>query len=456
MRLGLFSVCSNNYLSLARVLMDSARAHLPAWRRHLCLADRAAGGLDPATEAFEQVESHALGIPRHDDFAFRYDIMEYNTAIKPFMFRWLFDHTDLDALVYLDPDIEIFSAFETLEGMLQEGASVVFTPHVTEPLPDDGRKPTDLDIQLAGVFNLGFLAVRRCPEARAFLDWWAAKLRRQCVSDHARGLFVDQKWCNFAPGFLPQCRVLRDPGYNVAYWNLHYRRLAREGATWRVNGRPLVFFHYSGINLSDLSTLSKHETRFGSPARVPNLPPLLERYARRIEAAGHRQTRALPYAYGAFDDGAPIHPLMRALYRETVDAAPESVPGAPFARSTLEALCRRPARALPACPEAPVTELMHSIWRQRPDVQMLFSLATRAGREGFARWFAASAKPEYGLPEWVVPDAPRARPSRRARAAACLLALARKVRWLAPGFLRRWGKRLYWKSFEPLGKGQGH
>ena len=63
----------------------------------------------------------------------RYDIMGFNTAVKPFTFLWLFENTDLDAIIYLGPDIHVYSRFGLLEEKLEQQASVVLTPHITSP-----------------------------------------------------------------------------------------------------------------------------------------------------------------------------------------------------------------------------------------------------------------------------------------------------------------------------------
>src|SRR5688572_17830907 len=127
MKIGLFTIGSKNYLSYVRTLFDSvARAH-PEYQLFLCLADRADGYFDPAAEPYTIVEAERIGISDFCDFALRYDIMELNTAIKPFMFRWMFDSTNLDAIIYLDPDIHVYSRLDHLETVLDEGASVVLT-----------------------------------------------------------------------------------------------------------------------------------------------------------------------------------------------------------------------------------------------------------------------------------------------------------------------------------------
>ena len=44
---------------------------------------------------------------------------------------------------------------------------------------------------------------------------------------------------DLAPGFVDDHLVLRDPGFNVAYWNLSQRAVRRDGAgALTVNGRP--------------------------------------------------------------------------------------------------------------------------------------------------------------------------------------------------------------------------
>ena len=77
-------------------------------------------------------------------------------------------------------------------------------------------------------------------------DWWAERLATDCLVAPERGYFVDQRWMDFAPGLIPSLPVLRDPGYNVAYWNLPSRDVSAT-AKYTVNGWPLRFFHFSGL-----------------------------------------------------------------------------------------------------------------------------------------------------------------------------------------------------------------
>src|SRR3712207_9060473 len=50
---------------------------------------------------------------------------------------------------------------------------VVLLPNLVEPLPDDGRRPTQTDVDLHGAFSLGFLAL--APEGEGVLDRWRSE-----------------------------------------------------------------------------------------------------------------------------------------------------------------------------------------------------------------------------------------------------------------------------------------
>ena len=81
-----FTICSANYVPLAKTLFKSLAEADPDTRFTLFLADRAPS--QDALEAlpFETIEAEAIGVPTFADMAFRYSIMELNTAIKPFCF----------------------------------------------------------------------------------------------------------------------------------------------------------------------------------------------------------------------------------------------------------------------------------------------------------------------------------------------------------------------------------
>ena len=314
-RFAIFTICSNNYMPAARTFLDTARQHHPEAALFVCLADRkvdSPGFYDPD---WTVVETESLDIPDFPSFAFRYDIMEMNTAVKPFMFQHLLEELGYDVALYFDPDIEIFHPLESVVGPLRDGASFLLTPHLLSPCEaSDG--PNDLTIMRAGIYNLGFLGVSRCDESKRVIDWWARRLRFQCISAQDQGIFVDQKFMDLVPGFASRAVISHDVTLNVAYWNLRQRRLEQRNNTWLVDGQPLGFFHYSGYESNKRSQLSHYATCYDGKMPEP-VERLTSGYADRLVANGYGTVPHSAYAYGRFASGTPIHPFVRKMFRES-------------------------------------------------------------------------------------------------------------------------------------------
>ncbi|MEM7225597.1 MAG: hypothetical protein AAF495_21645 [Pseudomonadota bacterium] len=383
MTISFFTLASRNYLSYAATLMQSLRAAYPEARRVIGLVDapdlQAAAGLDLAAEVLPWDE---LAIPGAETMALRYSILELNTAVKPFLFQHLLAQEGAGPVVYLDPDIVVYRRLEELERRLEAGVGLVLTPHITSGL-DDGLDPDELALLRSGVYNLGFLAVAPGVESDRLLTWWAERLQERCLVEPEAGLFVDQRWMDFAPAFHESTEILHHPGYNVAYWNLHERKLTapEAGQPWLVNGAPLAFFHFSGVVPGDPTVFSKHQNRFRpddlGPARA-----LFEDYLQRLADNRCPEIGRIPYAYGRLPSGRPLHGLLRRAGRGAGPADFE----------------QRADQADPAYgPLAPITRLMAELWRERADLQAAFDVTTALGRLAFLRWFAEFAERDLGL-----------------------------------------------------------
>lgn len=387
-----FTIVSLNYGAYARTLMESVAAAHPDWARFVLLVDRTADADGFGAGLFSTLQVEELPLPRKREFLFRYDIMELNTAVKPTMFAEL-RRRGFERVVYIDPDILVIQPLVDVVKLLDQGATAVVTPHLTAPL-DDGRHPSELEIMRAGAYNLGFLALGGTRQADAFIKWWEEKLEYGAVSDPARGLFTDQKWVDLAPGMFGGFAILRDPGYNVAYWNLPHRPVTQENGAWLAGGSALRFFHFSGFDPLNPKPFSKHQDRLTLASIGPARELALE-YAEKVLGHNYAEFRTRRYAFGTFADGTPIPSSVRALYRED-DALRALAGGDPFAVAGLFA--QGESGGLPT--------ILRALWLQHPHLQRAFPDPLESSREGYYRWFVDAGAVEMGIAQaFVLPVA---------------------------------------------------
>ncbi len=293
-----FTICSINYLAQARTLRNSLIASNPEIRFFVGLVDRLDGiSFDPEHQPdFPLVEIDKIGIDGFGEMCARYDITELNTAVKPYYFTYFWEkYPDARKVIYFDPDIIVFQPLTRLSEKLDEYEAVL-TPHLLTPL-EDRKTPNELHHLNTGIYNLGFVGMRRTEQTKQFVRWWEKKLRYECRIDLCNGLFVDQNWMNFLPVFVPETFIEKHPGFNAAYWNLHERIFSEEDNVFYVNGRfKLVFFHYSGYDPYKPGVLSKYQDRFELSERA-DLQKLFEIYRQKLIANGNGYYRRFPCAY---------------------------------------------------------------------------------------------------------------------------------------------------------------
>ncbi|MCA8901942.1 MAG: hypothetical protein KDA53_11910 [Hyphomonas sp.] len=387
MKTAIFTICSRNYLAYALTLRKSVEAAEPDCEFFIYLADEAP---EPGTAPVPNiVPVTEMGLPNLMDMAFRYTVMEFNTAIKADCLLDLLARRGFEAAIFLDPDIRLFAPLAEVHAALENGASMVLTPHIRQPLPE-GSYPDESEFLKGGVFNLGFGAFAATPESLAFIRWWAGRLHADCYSAPERGLFVDQRFVDLAPCFVENLSILRHPGYNVAYWNIANRDVTRTGEDIFVNGAPLVFFHFSGVQPGHPEVFSKHLG--GRPAEPGEaVRELVSDYLAALEAEGHDGWSRVPYAFGHFRDGSPILPPMRR-------APPAGVQPEDWFAAPDTAWWNTPAPGVDCNKGAVVTRLMAAFHALRPDLQAAFPLSSEAGRRGLGSWFRRHGAKEYGIP----------------------------------------------------------
>jgi hypothetical protein len=304
-----FTICALNYMRKALVLRESFLRHNPGRRFLILLVERKNADIEAAFPGIDLMWAEDLDIEGFLRYAFMYDIIELSTNVKAVALKKL--SGEFGKVLYLDPDIKVYSSLSGVYSELNE-ASIVVTPHTMTPVLD-GWNPNDVDFSRFGSFNLGFIGIAGDAESIRFLDWWAARCLRLGFYEPQSGLAVDQKWVDLAPAFFPGLRIIRHRGMNVAFWNLHERSLTRVSGDWMVNGTDrLCFFHFSSFNEKDPLAIAHKQNRFEKGARE-DVEPLLLDYA---DEMGKMRVPSvsMAYSFDYFATGEYITPLLRRIF----------------------------------------------------------------------------------------------------------------------------------------------
>ncbi len=379
--LNVCTIIAKNYVAHARVLARSlARTH-PGTRLWTLVIDDFDGYLESTREPFHILTPWEVGCEPFTEMALRYSVLELSTAVKPWLLRHLMEKTG-EPVTYLDPDIEIYGSLEPL-AELADRHGVVLIPHNIEPIPQDDLNPSQVDIMIAGIYNLGYVSLAPRTEVDRLLDWWAERLRRDCRVDPVWGYFVDQRWFDLAPGFLSDLAIVREPEYNVAYWNLQERKLSYEGGRYLADGRPLAFFHFSGFDPTHPLVLSRHQNRIDVTAD-PLLGGLLGGYADRVLAEGYADSRQWPYSYAALGDGTRLDNTLRSLYDDFASENGEGLPS-PFTLDGARIFERWVREQAPGAP-AGVSRVLARVYERRSDLWSAYNTRSGVDGAGLLRW----------------------------------------------------------------------
>ncbi len=472
------TIIAANYIAEARVLARSFVEHHPGERLQVLVIDDRQGRIRSEDEPFDVVRPSELPMSERQfhDMATCFDVMELATAVKPSLLLRLLERGDGRPTIYLDPDILVLAPLDQV-AELATVHPIVLTPHTSLPMSRDGKKPSEFDILSSGTWNLGFAAVNG--EADAVLRWWAERLRFDALVDHANMRFTDQRWIDLVPAYF-DVHPLRDPGYNVAYWNADQRPIAWSGGRYLVGGRPLRFFHFSGFDPRRPHVLSKHQ---GDRPRVllseqPGLARLCRDYADRLTRDGIAEGRRTPYGWERLPDGTKLTPRMRHIYRSALmDFEASGVgepPPDPFDARAGDALVRWLASPDPENRMAPqIPRFFWDIYGGRGDLRAAFPLAgsTQGGR--FRTWLWEFGRHEeeiphpildaaFGGPTWPRPIEPAWAPSESLRPGYLVTGYLRaelgvgEAARLAVDSMRRAGIPYGTNNFDLTASRQGH
>lgn len=409
------TVVTQSYLPQARVLARSFLAHNPAGRVVVLVFDGPGEGVRD-DDPFDVVTVDQLLIEPRElrRMAAIYSVVELATALKPFLLRYLVVDRGEDCAAYVDSDIEVFGPLDHLREAAEKH-SLVVTPHRLGPLTE-GVPPIEFVWARSGSYNAGFVAVSSA--AVPFLDWWSERCRRDCIDAVAEGFFVDQRWLDLAVSYFPH-HVVRDPGCNVAYWNLDERPLTHAGevgeSSWEVGGVPLRFFHFSGFDPDVPHMLTPYQgpRPWVLLSQEPALRTLCAGYAARLEEEGRSEYRKFGYGFARAANGMRIDQTMRRVFRRELLLREEGdrdyLGGAddlpdPFEPAEVAEFVELLRSPFPGSDAPRIQRYLHGLYQERPDLQRSFPNLGGDGGNHFLWWVREMGQGELGIPPEMVPS----------------------------------------------------
>ena len=305
------TICSYNYLSFGINCCESIKNHNEWLDVFLLIVDKCDNEIDLLSkDNIHYVYLEDLGIETEVllEMKFKYNIIEMNTAVKPFFITHLLN-IGYQNVLYLDPDTMCFNSLKKIEEILLNYDAIV-TPHRITAI--NSKVLEDSVFLNNGLYNLGFFAIKNSENSKELLSWWGEKLKTQAFLDYAKGLATDQIWANFFPVYFDNVHILKHSGMNVAIWNIEERKITKVDNIFYINKDTLIFFHFSGF-IFNKNMESKLNVEI---LDYPLLNELLDIYKKAVLSKKYEYYSSIKYGFNYYDNGELILPYFRRLYAE--------------------------------------------------------------------------------------------------------------------------------------------
>ena len=323
----IFTIVAKNYIGLAQLLELSLKRVNPELEFKIVVAD---SFVEPPKDLPSNVLIAKDILPWGEEkllsMAFKYDLTEFCTSLKPGCILHFFKE-GYEEVIYFDPDIFIFSSINPIIVLLEK-YQIVLTPHIARIHTIFNGDHPEWMINCNGIFNLGFIGVRKTPKTITFLEWWDQRLENDCFADRIIGDFTDQKWMDWTPAFFTSEEFYSSPylGMNVAPWNFFEREVIEKDGSFKVKPRneissdtqleDLIFVHFSGFKYKLLKEGIIGHKRNDDLEKYSDLYKIYTHYGNFIKSHSDIFDKYIDqsYTYNFFENGMRIDPFQRRLF----------------------------------------------------------------------------------------------------------------------------------------------
>lgn len=386
-----FTIASGSELPSVRALAGSYLFHHPGHRFLVVMIDGTTTAEDAGRERFELVPLAEIPVPNPGAFHYQYTPPQLKAAILPFCMKALLDRHAADAMLYIDTDMMVFRPLNEAWDALADH-DLVLVPHMRGPFPDH-EWPTESTILQGGVYNPGFIGLRRSEAAATLLRWWAERPYPDEAIQPPPALAGQQKCLDLVPAYTERVKILRHPAYAVGYRNLHERDVVQAGSGFLVDGQPLATFQFSGYDPQQPDVLSRDQSRHWL-AELPAVRAICKLYETALGARGGAEGAPTRHPTMHLDNGVEVSRAMNLVVLHCVRARIAfPAPGV-----DADGFCRFLATPNPAIFGADVAPLVTALLTLRPDVAAAFPGAWSNKHDpGFNAWLEATGAAEEHL-----------------------------------------------------------
>lgn len=207
-----------------------------------------------------------------DEFSYfikSYTPFEISCALRGRMHLWMHKNCETHYWVMLDSDMQVLETLEPVRNLLNS-ADVILTSHSRMPVAMDQVLAHEINLLNHGLYNGGFLAMRKSANARNVAKWFASRLDVYGYAGFIRSdkrykdlkLFVDQIWLNLIPLYFDKVVISNDETLNLGHWNLFQGSLTNKNGKYFFDNRSVVIAHFSSVPADNPSLVSNHSTLY--------------------------------------------------------------------------------------------------------------------------------------------------------------------------------------------------
>lgn len=274
----------HRYLSRALVLHDTLRDWVGSFRLWaLCMDAEAEEALrrlnvdSIVIVPLRELEAYDRGLLAAKS---NRSLIEYYFTCTPVLPKYVLasDHA-IDEVTYLDADLFLMRPVDSLFDEMDD-RSVSIIPH--------RFPPSERELEQHGVYNVGWMTFRRTPEGTTVLDWWRDRCVEWCYDRPEDGKFADQGYLTDWPTRFRGVHVIKNPGANLAPWNLRTHLVAENEGRLQADGHDVIFYHVHGLRKMSAKAYRLGLGPYGARLTRPLKQLVYQPYIAALEAADRR------------------------------------------------------------------------------------------------------------------------------------------------------------------------